>query len=754
MMLCEEVRDYLSTAKGLPFFYAVGDRDYLPALNELLQEGLTEVRVSDFCPRDDRFPNIDELIDYFLTSDVDYRSNKCVVVGMGEYLALKGSDEALGVLRRLKNTTLGNARVVLLLRGVQVPFATLVMEDNRIREQKRVYCAKDLSISLSLTNVSFNVGLVEKTGLKALLKMLEDGKNGQCFVQSNLIFDKSLIPVSKIEDAFATLRLLARIPELKSNYGTSAQWEHLLGDYIKCNKRIDKVFEKNQVNTLAAEDFHDIVSGYEYRNWLYFLFLKMNASQISDPYLKFVIETTEDFENLKTNFLIGITRVSHTHPKFSVLYQARKKLMKDFSEADAAVFVKANEVDPQEAIYRLTDLTLIEKRTIVQWVSRYGMTSVIKQIYPDLWSYSKKYVFDSFSAATEFTEYFDLYKKQKLCNRVFDGFTDKVVAMGKSYKYAKLPTRNSVIDAIPDKMNTFLYWIDAMGVEYLPLVLDLARKKGLSLRIDIARSDLPTITSVNKQFFDLWVGEKKKESRLDEIKHNEEGGFYFSDRFEEPIHIPSELQVISDAIDIAATKLAMHECHSFVIASDHGSSRLAVIAKQVAKHDTDTQGEHSGRCCKVYDNCELDNAIEENGYLVLFDYGRFRGSRTANIEVHGGATLEEVVVPIITLKLKKQTGVRIQVINPETIIMEHNKGASVLLYISDVDNASAVSICVNGVKYPGVAEDNTHFRFCLREIKKRAKPYQAEVFDGNDLIGSVEIPVKGKMVNADFDDLF
>ena len=42
----------------------------------------------------------------------------------------------------------------------------------------------------------------------------------------------------------------------------------------------------------------------------------------------------------------------------------------------------------------------------------------------------------------------------------------------------------------------------------------------------------------------------------------------------------------------------------------------------------------------------------KNGYTILADYGRFKGSRKANVEVHGGASLEEVLVPVITLKLK------------------------------------------------------------------------------------------------------
>ena len=88
-MLCREVQNYISTAKGLPFFYVVGDEGYSSVLEELKQVDISIVRMSDFCFKDDKFPSVDELVDYFRTSDVDYRNNKFVVIGLGEYLALR-----------------------------------------------------------------------------------------------------------------------------------------------------------------------------------------------------------------------------------------------------------------------------------------------------------------------------------------------------------------------------------------------------------------------------------------------------------------------------------------------------------------------------------------------------------------------------------------------------------------------------------------------------------------------------------------
>ena len=197
----------------------------------------------------------------------------------------------------------------------------------------------------------------------------------------------------------------------------------------------------------------------------------------------------------------------------------------------------------------------------------------------------------------------------------------------------------------------------------------------------------------------------------------------------------------------------MHHYKSFIIASDHGASRLAVIKKQEIPYDTDTKGEHSGRCCKTFDGCDVPYFVEENKYIVLSDYGRFRGSRAANVEVHGGASLEEIVVPVITLTLKKHSDVQIRVMYPDNIIADRHDGVKLQLYISDVESANSIGIVVGEKSYHGTTEDGTHFEFALRDIKRaKGKPYVAEVFDSANLLGTISFKVKGK--TADIRDDF
>lgn len=753
-MLCREMQNYISTAKGLPFFYVVGDEDYCSVLEELKQADITIVRMSDFCFKDEKFPSVDELVDYFRTSDVDYRDNKFVVIGLGEYLALRGSTIADKELRRLKNTTLGNARAILLLRGVSAQAIKIIQDDNKMVDQQRAYVSVNPLTNISITNMPEDAGLVVKTGVKHLLRTLEDGAQGNVYASTSMVLDHTLFPLHTLSGAYSVVKLLVEGFILDSELGTEEQWQRLLKDLNHCDKDINTVFGKNKIDEKIVDDLCSAVSGFEYWNWLVFLYFKLNVDRIRNAYLKLVVDETLNFEDFKTNLMVKITALSHKERHFRQMYDDRKKLLKNFPEEDIAIFVKANEIDPEESIYRLTDNTLLEKKAVVKWVARNGLSEAIAYVYPALDKYLKKYIFNCPVLASELTDYFDSYKRQKVLNRISDDFVRLVEKYASGISYAHLPTRDNAIKAVPDKNNTYLYWIDALGVEYLSYITALAKEKGLSIHIDIVRSDLPTITSINKQFYEQWTGGKKyKEEDLDNIKHKDKGGYFFTND-EDPIHIPAELAVIEKAMNIAKMELGMHKCKAFVIASDHGASRLAVIKKQEVPYETDTKGEHSGRCCKAFDGCDVPYKIEDNGFIILSDYGRFRGGRAANVEVHGGASLEEIVVPVITLTLKKQAGVQITIIHPDDIVADRHDGVTLNLYISDVESPNNISLVIEDKSYQGIPVDETHYTFGLRNIMRaKAKPYVADVFDGSDLIGSVSFKVRSKaaIVRDDFD---
>ena len=593
-------------------------------------------------------------------------------------------------------------------------------------------------------------------GVKKLLHDLEDGLSRNIHAISALDFSQSLVPVSYIKTPFEAIQHVIPGVELTDSMGTTAQWEQFYQELLRCNGSLDKLFSRYDCADDFEEDIYEKCAGLEFKNWVFYISLKQNYDRIQNDYLAYVVANTDCYEDLRINLLTGIVHIPRSDGRFHNLYTERKKLVKGFPESEIAAFIRENQIDPMESIYRYTDNTKMEREAIISWVAQHGYIAEIEIIYPALAQYLGEYVFDCGGLSDELTKYFKQYRLMKVTNQITPEFLAQVEQNAQKLPYTHLETRDSAILRIPDKKDAFLYWIDALGVEYLSYIAILAKKKGLSIHVDIAYVELPTITSINKGFFEKWAGSKKeKEPRLDEIKHKEEGGYFYRPG-QAPVHLASELEVIRKSIDRAATELAMHTCKTFVIASDHGASRLAVIHHQEEKYDTDTKGEHSGRCCKEFADADLPQAICENGYLVLADYGRFKNSRAANVEVHGGASLEEVIVPIITLSLKKQCDLIIELLNADEVYCDRRLGTTIQLYISDADNTQSISVVIDEKRYAAKGSDKTHYEVNLYDMRRAKKNVSAAIYDGDDLIGTVHFDIKGKMamVNNDFDDLF
>jgi hypothetical protein len=136
---------------------------------------------------------------------------------------------------------------------------------------------------------------------------------------------------------------------------------------------------------------------------------------------------------------------------------------------------------------------------------------------------------------------------------------------------------------------------------------------------------------------------------------------------------------------------------------------------------------------------------------MLADYGRFKGSRAADVEVHGGASLEEVVVPIIELSLKDGS-VTVKLVN-EDVTVDSRSGTEIKLFFNS--SVQDVSVVLNGKRYLASPIGTNHYAVKLPDTK-RAGNYPADVYVGDDLIGNVTIKAQGKSgkINDAFNDLF
>ena len=103
--------------------------------------------------------------------------------------------------------------------------------------------------------------------------------------------------------------------------------------------------------------------------------------------------------------------------------------------------------------------------------------------------------------------------------------------------------------------------------------------------------------------------------------------------------------------------------------------------------------------------------------------------RKANVEVHGGATLEEVVVPIIEIT-KFDDEIEVSIVDKVITVSFRKKAAIRLFSKTKLKN---VTVLVEGEYYEAKELDNNMYLVDLPKLKK-AKMYNVDVFASNNLV--------------------
>ncbi len=759
--MLEAAKEYLDAGdQAMPFFVFVGDEQYRNAKSELLGFGLSEVRLSDYCHEADRLPDLGKMLGELGTA----QGRKLLVTGLGEYLILRGQDLLQRTIGALKDLNVSTTKVVLLLRGLAGTLQELKRDP---RFQKWRYSAGEpLECDLTLTLAAPHLGLPGAQGFKVLLEELENGRSGAVTVCTDMDFQDALCTVNPIKSAYEGVRLSVNL-DTPENCGSQEQWAQLLQELNQQQGDLEKVFAAHGLAGDVEAGLHEWLTDTDFqnfRNWLSFLCLYRKRADLKNGYLRFVLDRIPGFAQLGETLVNAFADVDPNDPRFQEFYQERKRLLKGRPDSALMEFLRLNNKKPQDSLFRLTDNTRAEREAILAWLAQHaqdGECPELAAIYPALALYLKPWSFHASVADTELAElltrYFTDYKRQKVANRIEPGFHKQVEELALTRPFNQLPTRDMILSGIKQE-ETLLYWLDALGVEYMALIEALAKEKGLACKVHIVRAVLPTITSENRNFYEAWRGEKRSDKALDDLKHGYQSPLNPA-HLRLPVYLAEELAVIATTLEEAARTLKAHKCKRFLLASDHGASRLAVIAGKEEKYETEIyegehRGRHSGRCCPAFSPYDLPFAAEENGWLVLADYGRFKGGRVADVEVHGGASLEEAVVPLVELSLKN-TALTVELVE-STVKVDFREGAIIELYFNQPIKNVYVVLQGKGGRYqaePGA--DAYHYLVRLTDVKKAGK-YACEVYAGNGAVGDLSFQAEGRTgtINTDFDDFF
>ncbi len=523
--------------------------------------------------------------------------------------------------------------------------------------------------------------------------------------------------------------------------GIDANWDTLLTDIEGFESWLEYVSEEFGSTDKLSFNIRNFEKLSEFEKWAYFLALRTYGANEND-YLSGVIMKSPTFNSFIECCFVHILSYNVQDKNFRKVYRERKIVLEGMQVYNNEISKFCHQVYSKEAeaLYYMTDLNMQEKEVTIDLLARYGnkyekksIVSILNNTYRDLALYLSPF----YSGNKELDNYIESYKYCKVTNKISDEFRKMVDFQAIQRQYITwLPPRASKIDSILkciDKDKTELYFIDAMGIEYLGFLQNKCMENKLIFHANIARCDLPSITSVNKGFCNEFRSAGSKVysiPNLDSLKH-EGNSSYNYENTKIPIHIVEELNILNRLVNQLKT---IELGRMSYIISDHGATRLAVINEKETKWEISEKGKHSGRCCPISDiDGKPDFAIEENGFWCIANYDRFKGGRKALVEVHGGATIEEVAVPIIAVE-KQDKSIMCRLKENKPIFVSYKRDAQLTLFV-DVES-DEIKISINGTPYLYNATKTGilyHYEVSMPDIKKSGI-YHFNVYLKNVLI--------------------
>ena len=291
-----------------------------------------------------------------------------------------------------------------------------------------------------------------------------------------------------------------------------------------------------------------------------------------------------------------------------------------------------------------------ERCDLIRRAGAYNLFGTFPEEISDLYPLLKDYIGLDFDyGRPELNDYFRQYRVYKIRNMVPNDFLNMVNRM-KSKSLGVISRREALVGYRNDP-DTALLVVDGMGAEYLPLLVSLFEEEGLNIeRVEAVMAELPTITELNP----IEWG-----NTLRDIK-----GIYNTAHDGAEKHVETELeeniyaafQVIERDVVNSVVK-GLSEYRKVVITADHGLTRLAVLASDLSLINTlDFEGE--GWRYRVTGDADpkppanvdvVRNDLNGKYYWTVRNYDRFKKRGGVKYEMHGGSSIEEMMVPLIVV---------------------------------------------------------------------------------------------------------
>ena len=304
---------------------------------------------------------------------------------------------------------------------------------------------------------------------------------------------------------------------------------------------------------------------------------------------------------------------------------------------------------------------------------------------------------------------------------------------------------------------TAVLWIDALGAEWLPLLIHSMQKLDHAIihAASIAQATLPTETRFNDQWNQMEVPYQKLD-KLDKLAHKgvvDDPDYYAC--------VEEQIAFVSRLYEKVSEMLKTYQ--RVIITGDHGTSRLA--ARFFHKKDgypvsKNTSVFSHGRYCQTTDSLTFPNLRffkdQEGKHYYAFDnYDHFvqSGFAAGNNddqatygEIHGGATPEEILVPVVVIDSTKVIPLIAEwQKNPVKIMIK--KAKTSLEFSRNVHTVQAKIGAIEASCMP--ADDQKHWSVIFTGVTAGTYPV-AVTADGN-AVGVIPLTIRAALGDGDGD---
>lgn len=623
------------------------------------------VNISDsvFCGGEDSVPNLKKVLAHI----ADSKDKNIVITSVGEYLRFAQKYESsVRCIHSIMTYPAHSAkRVWIPIYDAKDLFQDVVgdLPSERFELYELEEEADEFECYVYSNSFSEKSGIVGVRGLRKMFQAwdsleIESGFSFSTKKVSMIIPTTGNYSVHVIESPLEYIKqhLKSSNSKLVEGLGKESFWERLASYVAISNGTLEDLLEK--ALNVASFDAQQVVSSWKYlsRNdgfgiWLLWLWYKLGLTAKGD-YLAFAIQRAQSSNQIQKEIECAILLCT-SNPAFDTWVKERMQALCNMGLVELSTEFWngfAGITDERTKLKLLSNTTHKERTKIIQIISEAlnnnkkiaDYKSILSYKYPDL----LLYFMESSYLRGDLDDYIRAYKQFKVMDYYDMSISENALDVD-TFQYE---TRSSLLNAIKCSKDAYYLWIDGMGVEWLDMLVEKVVQRKESLNnpvVEIGMAVMPTTTSANMKKADPDTVSYKFD-RFDSLSHIKDKSDcnYFS-------IIDKQFEMIGSIADLIVQLSNDYPHKSIVVTADHGMSRMAAKAFHEKQGITSPKGaevKNLGRYCILPNGVspyDFSHAYKEDDCLAFRDHSHFVCSGYAPGEIHGGASPEEWLVPVI-----------------------------------------------------------------------------------------------------------